>query len=149
MNVRGSFHVFSVYFWHSEGWTPRNEALHEAVLKQAKNTRHTWLVVRDASMCPGDVEKSLWFQRDRMHVAAPKESSTCRSKGPQDEWIEKPMTMSLRVATSGKISQMKVVENFESRPHKTVSFVVERDNDIQEWSEQKMPKALPGYSGGR
>ena len=26
VNVRGGMQVFSVYFWHSEGWTPRNEA---------------------------------------------------------------------------------------------------------------------------
>ena len=35
VNVRGALRVFSVYFWHLEGWTPRNEALLEAVLKQA------------------------------------------------------------------------------------------------------------------
>ena len=29
VNVRGGVRVFSVYFWHSEGWTPRNEALLE------------------------------------------------------------------------------------------------------------------------
>ena len=44
---------------------------------------------------------------------------------------------------------MKVVEDFESRPHKAVSFVVERDKEIQEWTEQKLPKVLPGYSGRR
>ena len=44
---------------------------------------------------------------------------------------------------------MEVVEDFESRPHKAVSFVVERDKEIQEWSEQKLPKVLLGYSGGR
>ena len=45
---------------------------------------------------------------------------------------------------------MKVVEDFESRPHKAVSFVVEREKEMQEWSEQTMPKVLPGYcSGGR
>ena len=33
---------------------------------------------------------------------------------------------------------MKVVEDFESRPHKAVSFVVERGKDMQEWSEQKL-----------
>ena len=32
-NVRGGMRVFAVHFWHSEGWTPRNEALLEAVLK--------------------------------------------------------------------------------------------------------------------
>ena len=44
---------------------------------------------------------------------------------------------------------MKVVENFESRPHNAVSFVVERDKEVQEWNEQKLPGALPDYSGGR
>ena len=42
--------VFSVYFWRSEGWTPRYEALLEAVLKQARTTRHPWLIPRDATM---------------------------------------------------------------------------------------------------
>ena len=44
---------------------------------------------------------------------------------------------------------MKVVEDFESRLHKAVSFVVEREKEMQEWNEQKLPKVLPGYSGGR
>ena len=49
----------------------------------------------------------------------------------------------------GKISDMKVIEDFESRPHKTVTFVVERGKEKQEWNERKLPKALPGHSGGR
>ena len=48
-----------ISFWHSEGWTPRNEALLEAVLKQARSIRHPWLVTCDANMCPEDFEKSL------------------------------------------------------------------------------------------
>ena len=94
-SILGGMRAFSVYFWHSQDWTPRNEALLEAVVKQAKATRHP--------------------------------------------------SNSLR----GKITQMEAVEDFESRPHKAVSFVVERDKEVQEWSEQMMPTALPGYSGGR
>ena len=60
------------------------------------------------------------------------------------------MTMSLLVtASKGKISQMKVVEDSESRPHKAVSFVVERGKEMQEWNEQKLSKVLPVHSGGR
>ena len=44
---------------------------------------------------------------------------------------------------------MKVVEDFESKPHKAVSCVVERGKEIQEWTEQKLPKVLLGHSGGR
>ena len=39
---------------------------------------------------------------------------------------------------------MKVVEDFESRPHMAVCFVVERGKERQEWSKQKLPKVLPG-----
>ena len=78
VNVRGGLRVFSVYFWHSEGWTPRNEALLEAVMKRARTTGYPCLIACDANMCPEDFEKSLW-----MHVVVPKEASTCRSKGPK------------------------------------------------------------------
>ena len=30
-----------------------------------------------------------------------------------------------------------------------MSFVVRREKEMQEWSEQKLPKVLPGYSGRR
>ena len=80
MNVRGGSRVFSVYFWHSEGWTPRNEALLEAVLKQAKATRHPWLVACDANVCPEDSGKESLLPRELMHAVAPKEASTCRSE---------------------------------------------------------------------
>ena len=40
VNVRGGMRVFSVHFWHSEGWTPRNEALLEAAVKKVEATRH-------------------------------------------------------------------------------------------------------------
>ena len=64
--------VFSVYFRHSECWTPRNEALFEASVKQVKVTRHSWLIACDANMHPEDCEKSLGFQSGPMFVVAPK-----------------------------------------------------------------------------
>ena len=56
-SVRGGLRVFSVYFWHSEGWSPRNEALFEAFVRQANTTRHPWLIACDANMCPEDFFK--------------------------------------------------------------------------------------------
>ena len=49
----------------------------------------------------------------------------------------------------GRISDTQVIEDFESRPHKAVSFIVERGKERQEWNKQKLWKALPGHSGGR
>ena len=85
------------------------------------------------------------FQREQMQVAAPSETSTGRSKGQKGEWIERTYEYVL----AKKISHMKVVEYFESRPHKAVSFVVEKEKEIQEWNEQKLPKVLLGHSGGK
>ena len=89
VNVRGRLRVFAENFWHTEGWIPRNEALLEAVLKRARVTRHPWLMACDASVSSVEFEKSIWFQRNRMHVVvAPEKASTCRSKGTEGEWIE-------------------------------------------------------------
>ena len=85
---------------------------------QAKATRHPWLIVCDANMCPEDCEKSLLFQRGQMIVVA------------QGEWIERTYDNVIAShSLKGKISQMKVVEDFGSRPHKAVSFVVKRERE--------------------
>ena len=79
-------------------------------------------------MFPDDFEKRFWFEREQMHAVAPKEASTCRSKSPEGEWIER--TCDYVIASGcpkGKVLHMEVVEDFESRPHKAVSFVVERE----------------------
>ena len=60
VNVKGCKRVFAVYFWHSEGWTPRNEALMVAVVKQTRTARHPWLVACDANKNLVDFKKSLW-----------------------------------------------------------------------------------------
>ena len=37
LNVTGGLRIFSVYFWHSEECSSRNEALLEAVMKRTRN----------------------------------------------------------------------------------------------------------------
>ena len=118
-------------------------AMLEAVLTRARTTRHPWLSACDANMCPEDFEKSLWFQREQMHVVAPKEASTC-------ERIERIYDYVIASGSlKGKSSQMEVVEDFESRPHQAVSFVVRREQERKERCERKLPKVLPGCSGGK
>ena len=127
--------VFSVYFWHSEGWTPRNEVLLEAVLQRARVTSHPWLMAFDAYMSPVEFQKSLWFQRNQMHVVAPEKASTCRSNGTKGEWIETNYDPVIAWSKK-KMSQLEVVENFESSLHKAVSFFVEREKEMQEWNQE-------------
>ena len=80
---------------------------------------------------------------------APKEVSTCRSKGPRGELIERTYDYVIASRSlKGKITKIEVVKDFESRPHKAVPFQVDREKGVPEWKEQKMPEALPGCSGG-
>ena len=67
-----------------EGWTPRNEALMEAMVEQARTTRHPWLMAHDANVDRDNFKKNLWFKEQCMTIAAPEEgTSTCRSVGPK------------------------------------------------------------------
>ena len=52
VKLRRGMWVFAEYFWHSEGWTPKNEALINGVVNQARTTRHLWLMACDANMTP-------------------------------------------------------------------------------------------------
>ena len=62
----------------------------ETVVKHASSTKHPWLMACDANMCPADFEKSLWFKGKHMFIMAPEEGvSTCRSKRPNEEVIER------------------------------------------------------------
>ena len=79
--------IFSVYFWHSDGWTPRNEAIIEAVLKRARTTKHPWLIACDAHISPEGSEKRLWFRNDRMNAC----NSTRRSVDVQIRKCQKRM----------------------------------------------------------
>ena len=52
--------VAAICFWHAEGRTPRNEALKDAVVKQARATRHPWMASCDAKHESGKCqEKSV------------------------------------------------------------------------------------------
>ena len=75
---------------YSEGWAPRSEAFMEAVAKQARTTRHPWLVACDACMNPDNIKKSLWFNNRCIFIEAPGVgTSTCRSISPNGETTER------------------------------------------------------------
>ena len=60
-----------------------------------------------------------------MHVIAPAGVSTCRSKKTKEEWVEKVYDYVVACSSlKGRISDMKVIQDFESRPHKVVTFAV-------------------------
>ena len=103
VDVQGGIRVFSVYLWHSEGWTLRNEALLEAVLNRARVTKHSWLVACDANTSPAEFEKKkknlgsrgtgcMWWPRKVYPRAGHTALKTCGSK--------ERMTMSSRVVVS-------------------------------------------------
>ena len=101
----------------------------DAVVKQGRATGHLCFSACDAHLNPEEFKKSLWYQSRHMFIEATEEGvSTCRSKGPNGELIER--TYDYVIAShslQGKIKKIKVMEDVESRPHKAVIFLVERD----------------------
>ena len=97
----------------------------EAVVKQVRTTRHPWLIACDANMCPEDFKKDLWFKNRHLFIEASGGGiSACRSKGAKRMY-----------------DYFSPVEDFESRPNKAVAFLAERNKEIQDWRELKMPEA--------
>ena len=91
------------------------------------------LIACDASMGPEDFEKSLWVRKELVYVTAPEGVSTCRSRSAKGELVEKACDYAMACSSQkGRISDMQVKEDFESRPHKAVTFVVQRGKERQE-----------------
>ena len=82
-----------------------------------------------------------------MHVVAPNEVSTCRSKGPTGEWIERTYDYVIaRERLRGTLSLMKVVEDFSSRPPKAVGKGAKRCQANSTENSRAKCQAMPGIA---
>ena len=124
-------HTSGGVFVHKHGWM--FEEVCESFPKDSGtrkvgHEKSPWLTASDANMSPENFKKSLWFRSRHMFIKAPGEGvSTCRSESPNGELIERTFDY---VIASHRL------------------FLVERDKEFKMWREQKMPEALPGFSGG-
>ena len=90
VNVRGGLRIFWVYFWHLEGWTPRNEDIMEAVLNRAGTTKHPWLIA-----CDADFEKKpLVSERSNACHSSSRGVDVQIKKTPKENGWKMYMTMS-------------------------------------------------------
>ena len=71
-------HIFAVYFWHSEGWNVRNDALMSAVLKRVVSIGSHWIVRCDANMDPTTFAGSDLVKDFRAKVKARKRRVLCK-----------------------------------------------------------------------
>ena len=91
----------------------------------SRGENHQTSVACGANMDSRNFKNSLWFRRKCVSIEAPEEGmSTCRSKRPKGEAIERTYdhVLASRILQR-KIKNMEVVEDFESRPHKAVTFL--------------------------
>ena len=71
-------------------------------------------------------------------------------QGPNGELLERTYGYVIAIRSlQGNIKDVKVLQEFESRPHKPIAFQVERDRKVQVVRKIRTPEALPGFSGGR
>ena len=116
-------------------------------VKETRTTRHPWLVACDANMNPEDFKKSLWFKERCLFIGAPEEgSSTCRSR-----WLEGCLIASSPVEVCKAKSNIHLwwKTSNQDGTRQLVTFLVEREEEIQEVRELRAPKGLPGHSGGK
>ena len=106
----------------------------EVVVKHARTTRHPcqWLVM--PTLDPKHVRNNLWFKEKCMFIDGPEgRNRHLPIHGPQGELIERMFDYVIASRSlQGKFKNMEVAEDFEPRPHKAVTFLVERDKEIQE-----------------
>ena len=83
----------------------------EAVVKQARTTRHPWLVASDANLDAGDFRRGLWFQRGGfVYGSAGSRSIHLSVHWVKGEFIERTCEYLIASKTlQGKISNMEVV----------------------------------------
>ena len=67
-------------------------------MKQAKVTRHPWLIACDANMCSEKFEKSLGFKGSRCTWCTRKKRRHADQKAQKVSGSKEPMIMSLRAA---------------------------------------------------
>ena len=93
-----------------------------------------YVVSKQADVCRGSKRKRPRADQKAQKVSGPKEL----------------LTVSLQVIVSkAKSHRWRWVEDLESSPTKQcLLWSRERDKEVQERNEQKMPEALLGYSGG-
>ena len=96
------------------------------------------------------LEEELVDHRDAyIHWYIKRKNFTCRSTRPKGELIERTHNDVIASrSTREKIKNVKVMEDFESRSRKAVTFLVERVQDIQEVREWKLLIVLSDFSGG-
>ena len=130
---------------------PRNEALMEAVVKQVKTTRHPWLTACHAKMCPEDFKKSFDFKTDTCFLRRQEKSLQLADPEARIACLLRELTIMLSpvIAFMERSRIWTRWKGSNQDPHKTVTFLVERDKEFQVLREQKMPKTLPGFSGGK
>ena len=98
------------------------------------------------------IQKSLWFTGkciDHWSVKSRNLQLSAHWPTRRIDWDCMFAYVIANRSLQGNIKMMDVVEDFESRPQKALTFVVKRNMETQEVSKLKMPKALWGYSGGK
>ena len=114
-----------MYFRHSEGWTQRNEALMGAVVKKVRTTTRSWLVACDANMCP-EMTSGRAFGYKALDTRSLRRQE--KAFQPADPKAQLASLSRERTTMSSPVTAFKgrsVVEDFDSRPHRAVTFLVE------------------------
>ena len=97
----------------------------DVVIRQTRRTPYPWLVACAANMEPEALSQGSWHNERYMTIKTPRGGSTCRSTS-QDGVLVTGIyhCVTVRRGLENKVTDMEVVEESDSRPHKPVVFRV-------------------------
>ena len=133
-NCQGGLYVFAVYFWHTEGETPRNQASMEAVLISVVSTdvmafaelrQGEWVKLADAYVVPTQRRDLHVWSNDSSRSASWKDVELC---GDQHVFYRQ-----------GR--QVQVTEDCGSNPHEPISDDL-HENSVRCASDGKSSRSL-------
>ena len=67
-NCLQGIHDFTMYFWHSEGWSIRSEELIRAALSRVAATKSHWIIACETNMEPVQSNVGDWFAAARSQI---------------------------------------------------------------------------------
>ena len=135
--------IISAYFWCSEGWSDRNEALMRQIAEKAAELSVPYILAADFNMTPSQLSQGWWFSALGGIIVAPDGPlGTCASAQGEhrvhDYFVVHP-------DLEPYIESVVTLLEYPSCPHKPVALTLRVSHKAYFRRVQKKPKPLPSH----
>ena len=136
-DVMGGMAIISAYFWHSEGWSCRNQAIMSQIITIVRRLGCLWVLGADFNMEPDELQSHELYDELRGLLVAPGRG-TCFGRGSwrcYDYFLVDPRL-------GGFIVAVEVIEEAHTAPHLPVRLRLKAAKNGLWKRVQVRPRAL-------